>query len=141
MTGRVLLVNAPWGRIYCPSMGLGLLKARLTENGIPCDVLYLHLDWYARLRAAFGAAAATQQFEQGTVAEQVGEWAFAVGRFGSDDPGLAHVRRHLLESAPTPAAAPLIAVTLSGSPSTSLSAPPPAAPITVLVSVSSAAVV
>lgn len=105
MTGRVLLVNAPWGRIYCPSMGLGLLKARLTENGIPCDVLYLHLDWYARLRDAFGAAAATQQFEQGTVSEQVGEWAFAAGRFGVDDPGLARVRRHLIESSPTPASA------------------------------------
>jgi len=105
MPGRVLLVNAPWGRVYCPSMGLGLLKTRLTENDIACDVLYLHLDWYARLRDEVGAQQATEWFEMGTVDEIFGESAFAVARFGADDAGLDRLRRDLIRNATSPAGA------------------------------------
>jgi ribosomal peptide maturation radical SAM protein 1 len=38
---KVLLVSMPVGALERPSLGLSLLKARLTEEGIPCDVRYL----------------------------------------------------------------------------------------------------
>lgn len=104
MSARVLFVNAPWGRVYCPSMGLGLLKARLVEHGVTCDVRHLHLDWYAYLRAHVGAQAATDAFERGTIDEVFGEWTFAAARFGLDAPDLIRLRDVLLEAAPTPAA-------------------------------------
>ena len=103
MSARVALVNAPWGRIYCPSMGLGLLKARLRENGIYCGVFYLHLDWYARLRDEFGDALATSFFELGTVNEEFGEWAFSLARFGEDDPSVRKLASRLVAGAPSEA--------------------------------------
>ena len=104
MTPRVILVNAPWGRIYCPSMGLGILKARLLEAKIHCDVLYLHLDWYARLRDIHGPRAATEFFEDGTTSEILGEWAFAAARFGPDDLALVGMAERLIVAAPSQAA-------------------------------------
>lgn len=38
---KVLLVSMPVGALERPSLGLSLLKARLAEEGIPCDVRYL----------------------------------------------------------------------------------------------------
>jgi ribosomal peptide maturation radical SAM protein 1 len=40
---RVLLVNMPFYSIEHPSIGLGLLKAELNKENIPCDILYLNL--------------------------------------------------------------------------------------------------
>lgn len=103
MPGRVALINAPWGRIYCPSMGLGLLKSRLLEAGIDCDVFYLHLDWYARLRDAFDDSIAARLFDLGTEDENLGEWVFAAARFGENDAGLQELANSYVENAPSEA--------------------------------------
>jgi len=99
MTARVALINAPWGRIYCPSMGLGLIKARLLEAGIACDVLYWHLDWYAWLRDELSDSAAARLFDLGTESEPFGEWVFAAARFGPDDPGLREIAERYCQGA------------------------------------------
>jgi ribosomal peptide maturation radical SAM protein 1 len=39
--GKVLLLSMPMGALERPSLGLSLLKPRLAEEGIPCDVRYL----------------------------------------------------------------------------------------------------
>lgn len=39
--GKVLLVSMPVGALERPALGLSLLKARLAEEAIPCDVRYL----------------------------------------------------------------------------------------------------
>jgi ribosomal peptide maturation radical SAM protein 1 len=38
---KVLLLSMPFGALDRPALGLSLLKARLAEGGIPCDVRYL----------------------------------------------------------------------------------------------------
>lgn len=40
---RVLLINMPFAGVDFPSIALGLLKARLVSQGIPCDVRYLNI--------------------------------------------------------------------------------------------------
>ncbi len=42
----VALINMPFGCISRPSLGIGLLKAILVNQGINCDVHYLNLDFY-----------------------------------------------------------------------------------------------
>ena len=39
---RVLLINMPFAAIDSPSLALGLFKARLRQDGIPCDVQHLN---------------------------------------------------------------------------------------------------
>ena len=43
--GRVLLLYPPFGALAFPSIGLSLLKSRLVEAGIPCDIRYLNYDF------------------------------------------------------------------------------------------------
>ena len=38
---KTLLVSMPFGALERPSLGLSLLKARLAEEGLACDVRYL----------------------------------------------------------------------------------------------------
>ena len=38
---KVLLLSCPFGALERPSLGLSLLKARLQEESIACDVKYL----------------------------------------------------------------------------------------------------
>ncbi len=38
---KVLLLNMPFGALERPALGLSLLKARLAETGVACDVRYL----------------------------------------------------------------------------------------------------
>lgn len=40
---KVLLVSMPFGALERPALGLSLLKAKLTECAIPCDVRYLNV--------------------------------------------------------------------------------------------------
>lgn len=40
---RVLLVSLPWAPLLEPSLGLGILKARLHEDGIACRVCHLNV--------------------------------------------------------------------------------------------------
>src|SRR5215212_9443406 len=48
---RVLLVSMPFASIASPSLGLSLLKAGLTRDGLPCDIRYLNLDFARRIGA------------------------------------------------------------------------------------------
>ena len=41
MKNKVLLLSMPMGALERPALGLSLLKARLAESGIECDVRYL----------------------------------------------------------------------------------------------------
>lgn len=50
---RVLLVNMPFYSIEHPSIGLGMLKAELSKEGIPCDILYLNLSFAEQLSRGF----------------------------------------------------------------------------------------
>lgn len=45
MTSRVLLVNMPFSNLRWPNLGLGLLKASLTQRNIPCDTAYFNFDF------------------------------------------------------------------------------------------------
>jgi ribosomal peptide maturation radical SAM protein 1 len=40
--GKVLLISMPFGALERPALGLSLLKARLAETGVCCDVRYLN---------------------------------------------------------------------------------------------------
>ena len=40
---RVLLLDMPFGDVHCPSLALGMFKARLQTDGIECDVEHLKL--------------------------------------------------------------------------------------------------
>jgi ribosomal peptide maturation radical SAM protein 1 len=48
---RVLLVSMPFANIASPSLGLSLLKAGLTRDGLPCDIRYLNLDFARHIGA------------------------------------------------------------------------------------------
>jgi ribosomal peptide maturation radical SAM protein 1 len=67
----------PFASSSRPSLGLSLLKAALTRQGLPCDVLYLHLRFAERLgtRSYDGIADSTAE-------ALVGEWIFADDLFG-----------------------------------------------------------
>ena len=66
---KVLLLSMPMGALERPSLGLSLLKARLDELGVECDVRYLTFAfaefigqgnyqwmWYADMALAAAAA-------------------------------------------------------------------------------------
>src|ERR1700730_14601156 len=41
---KALLLSLPWTTLPEPSLGLGLLKAVLTTNGVPCQVRHLNIE-------------------------------------------------------------------------------------------------
>src|ERR1035441_8934798 len=47
----VLLVSPPWTTLIEPSLGLGLLRAVLDREGIPCRVLHLNMFLLQHLKA------------------------------------------------------------------------------------------
>ena len=42
---KVLLASMPYGALERPALGISLLKSRLVELGIPCDIRYLAFDF------------------------------------------------------------------------------------------------
>ena len=70
---RVLLVSMPFATVERPALGLSLLKARLAERGIVCDVAYPNL--------AFAAALSLERYQHAATviphASLAGEWVFA----------------------------------------------------------------
>ncbi len=42
---KVLLIHMPFGALERPALGISLLKARLAQFDIPCDIRYLNLDF------------------------------------------------------------------------------------------------
>ncbi len=42
---KILLIHMPFGALERPALGISLLKARLAQFDIPCDIRYLNLDF------------------------------------------------------------------------------------------------
>ncbi len=82
--GRVLLLYPPFGALAFPSIGLSLLKSRLNEAGIPCDIRYLNYDFLDMLPG--NIVDRLQSFESLTRRNDycVGDWIFNRELFGVD---------------------------------------------------------
>ena len=74
---RVLLVSMPFSGITSPSLGLSLLKAGLTRDGLPCDIRYLNLDFARRIDALRYERIANFMPDL-----LLGDWIFAAEVFG-----------------------------------------------------------
>lgn len=86
----VLLVNMPFGPLFAPSLGLSLLKACLSREGIACSVRYFSLDFARRVGQHFYCGVAAEGRPPLTLL--AGEWIFSGGLFGDgagDDEGYA----------------------------------------------------
>ena len=71
----VVLVSMPFGPVFGPSLGLGLLKAQLTGLGISCRVRYFTIDFAETIgEALYDRLAFTHEL---TVREMAGEWLFS----------------------------------------------------------------
>src|SRR4051794_12643655 len=78
---RAVLVSMPFSSAVRPSIGLGLLKAALVRDGLPCDVQYFDLRFAARI--------GLDQYEcvaHTTVERLLGDWIFAAGLWGEQLP-------------------------------------------------------
>lgn len=79
----VLLVVPPFHPLDRPAIGVSLLKAALTREGVPCEVLYLNVrfaelvgrSWYARIGE-----------DDLSYMGLIGEWLFAADLFGDRAP-------------------------------------------------------
>jgi ribosomal peptide maturation radical SAM protein 1 len=78
---RILLGYLPFGQIDRPYLGIGLLKAALTQTGIDCDVQYFALDFVRKL-----GIESYQPFLSNPSVYTIllGEWFFAPARDGYD---------------------------------------------------------
>ena len=79
----VLLVVPPFHTERWPSIGVSLLKAALTRDGIPCDVLYLNLRFADLVGLEVYAELADEALTHGAL---VGDWIFAGDLFGESVP-------------------------------------------------------
>ena len=70
---RVALVTMPFNSVDRPALGVSLLKARLGQMGVPCDVLYPNLA-FAKLIGLDVYRAVALELPVGALA---GEWVFA----------------------------------------------------------------
>ena len=85
---RVLLISMPFGSNGVPSLGVGLLKARLRELGVRCDALYLSVAFAERL----GPSAYARLAEKLPRQLLAGEWAFTECLYGKGgDPGEGYI--------------------------------------------------
>ncbi len=75
---KVLLISMPMGALDRPSLGLSLLKARLAELNIPCDVLYLNFS-FAEL---VGSAIYQWMVNELPYIAFAGDWAFTRSLYG-----------------------------------------------------------
>src|SRR5262245_14352247 len=77
---RVLLLDMPFGDVHCPSLALGLFKARFENEGIECSVEHLKL-LFARM-----VGWDNYVWQSSLTALLAGERTFARAFFGSDVP-------------------------------------------------------
>ncbi len=77
---RVLLLNMPFCSTVSPSIGLSLLKAAATRDGIPCDIRYLNLLYAARIGSTRYEGIANNAHAL------LGEWLFAEDLFADAIP-------------------------------------------------------
>lgn len=77
---RVLLLNMPFCSTVSPSIGLSLLKAAATRDGIPCDIRYLNLLYAERIGSSRYEGIANNAHAL------LGEWLFAEDLFADAIP-------------------------------------------------------
>ncbi len=79
---RVLLIAMPFATTVHPSIGISLLKARLHEEGIPCDIKYFNFD--------FAEMIGRNKYEEMCQSQGdktlIREWPFAKHYFGDQLP-------------------------------------------------------
>lgn len=93
---RVLLLNMPWVSLSRPAIGISLLKARLREDGIACDVRYPNVLFAGRV----GRDAYELVNDHLSNAFFVGDWLFSQYLFGQelDLQGYNRTLRHYLDA-------------------------------------------
>ena len=79
---KVLLVVAPFAAVERPALGVSVLKARLGQAGVPCDIAYLNLA-FADL---FGLSDYERLVWDLPFRALVGEWVFTGCLYGADAP-------------------------------------------------------
>ena len=79
MEKRVFLLSMPFGALERQALGLSLLKARLAEEGIPCDLRYLAF--------TFAEMLGTEEYyflsSDIPHTAYAGEWIFAQALYGN----------------------------------------------------------
>jgi ribosomal peptide maturation radical SAM protein 1 len=78
---RVLLVVPPFHFLDRPALGVSLLQAALTRDGIPCEILYLNLRF-----ADFAGEELYTAITESRYQAMLGEWVFAGDLFGDRAP-------------------------------------------------------
>jgi ribosomal peptide maturation radical SAM protein 1 len=93
MEKRVLLISMPFGALERQALGLSILKARLTEEAIPCDLRYLAF--------AFAEMIGTEDyyFLSNDIPHTAfaGEWIFARALYGDAERSPERYLREVLE--------------------------------------------
>ncbi len=93
---RVLLVSMPFQSISYPAIGISLLKARLSEEGIPCDVKYFNMNFAEMI----GITRHEEIFKEQSWRLMFGEWLFAQAFFGEDLPAESEYREYITQFLP-----------------------------------------
>lgn len=76
---RVLLLNMPCGATVRPAIGISLLKAALTRDGLPCDIRYLNFTYAKQI-----GVADYERICRLTGDTMVAEYIFAADLFGPE---------------------------------------------------------
>ena len=90
---RVLIVVAPFFPMVRPALGVGLLKAVLEQQGIPCDVRHLHL----KFADVLGPLLYEQIAESTPTHDLVGEWIFTSALYGEDAPSATEFHKGIFK--------------------------------------------
>lgn len=80
----VVLVCMPFGPVFSPSLGLSLLKAGLTAQGVTCRVRYFSIDFAERVGQDFYSGVST--YGRPPHRHLAGEWIFSRALFGAAAP-------------------------------------------------------
>jgi ribosomal peptide maturation radical SAM protein 1 len=102
---RTLLIQMPWASVQRPALGVSLLKAVLTAEGLPADIQYFNLLWLRVVLDALGlpgtaaAMAALSPVDEELVFQgarnpaMADEWIFAKELFGERLPDVTAFRQ------------------------------------------------
>lgn len=80
MNRKILLCSMPFGALERQALGISLLKARLTEIGIPCDLRYLTFS-FAEL---IGVEEYNWMVNDAPYTAFAGDWSFTRALYGDD---------------------------------------------------------
>ena len=95
MNKKILLCSMPFGALERQALGLSLLKARLTEMGIPCDIRYLTFP-FAEL---IGVTEYNWIVNDSPYTAFAGDWSFTSALYGENPAADAAYIREVLQDA------------------------------------------